>query len=661
MTACFNIGQLWLDAIRASGAERAMQISLLFEWLSNQWRRRFARALVLALIATILAEALSAFGALRGFERYYADLWYRLAGQQAPVTHVVLVKLDEATLADYPDEPLVFWGPRLGQAINTLRQVGVRVIGVDLLFSASPEQWFARLGGTNTAAARRFDLPLRRELASGQVVLAGIQAERETLLPAADYLVVLPNYDVTRYVGVADFLPDADGTLRAFHTSAAPASSPGEPPLLSLPLLLAIHASGQSVRAEQWRFGGRSLQRGQRLSVAFAGPPGSVPSLSLRELLAPDALRNPRVLALRGKVAIIGATYGGMNDVHMTPYGRGLLVAPLMLGVEIQAQTVESMLAGRFVDDVPRTGILLLAGLYALAGAWLWAGLRLPLGVVVLGGALVLAAVGGYMAFLARHLVPVAQLQLSALLAFAGIYGWRFSHGERERSRLRGLFARYVEPRVVDALLASSQPPQLGGELVEVTVLFTDIRNFTSISEQLAATEVVTLLNHYFERACAVLAEEGACVDKFMGDAIMAEFGVPLKTPDHARQALLAAIRLRRVAEDFRGWMQQHHGGRDLPEFRIGIGVHTGVALVGNIGTPSRMEYTAIGDSVNVASRLEGLTKDLGCDIVASQETLAAAGPGFQVGRSATLNVKGRRQAVAVWEVLGQEGTDHEV
>ena len=191
-----------------------------------------------------------------------------------------------------------------------------------------------------------------------------------------------------------------------------------------------------------------------------------------------------------------------------------------------------------------------------------------------------------------------------------------------------------------------------------MTVLFTDIRNFTTISEQLTPQEVVEMLNSYFGRACAVLAEEGACIDKFIGDAIMAEFGVPLKTLDHARRALAAAIRLKQVAEDFRQWMHERFPERNLPEFAIGIGVHTGYAVVGNIGTAQRMEYTAIGDSVNLASRLEGMTKIVGCVILASRDTLESAGAGFSLGRASTVTVKGRAQPVDVWEILGLEASE---
>ena len=628
------------------------------------WRRLGGWGLILALVAIVLAEGLTRSDMLAGVERFYGDLWYRLAGQRAPLDKVALVKLDEATLAEYPEEPLVFWGPRYAQAAAMLREAGAAVIGFDMLFSASPEQWLAKLGGLKADAARDFDQPFRRELASGKVVVAGMQTAQETLLPAADYLVAMPDFDAERFVGAADLLPDSDGTLRNFYPAPLLERVPKEVPLgdnkddvrlLSLPFLLAVHASQQSAAADSWQFGQRTFHLTDRIALAYAGPPGSVTSLSLRELLKPDALSNPRVQALRGKVVIIGASYGGMNDVHLTPYGRGLFDAPLMLGAEIQAQTVDALLSGRFVDELPAVWRILLTALFVLPAALLWWRKRPLAGLVILLLPLGVATLAGYLGFAVHFLVPVGHFQAAAFLAYSGIYGWRFTHGEQERDRLRGIFSRYLEPKVVEALLNSEQLPQLGGEQLEMTVLFTDIRNFTTISEQLTPQEVVEMLNSYFGRACAVLAEEGACIDKFIGDAIMAEFGVPLKTPDHARRALAAAIKLKKVAEEFQQWMHERFPDRTLPEFGIGIGVHTGHAVVGNIGTAQRMEYTAIGDSVNLASRLEGMTKTVGCVILASSDTLESAGAGFALGKSSTVTVKGRAQAVDVWEILGIE------
>jgi adenylate cyclase len=228
----------------------------------------------------------------------------------------------------------------------------------------------------------------------------------------------------------------------------------------------------------------------------------------------------------------------------------------------------------------------------------------------------------------------------------------RLTREERERRRIGQMFGRYVSPQVVKTLLASAELPELGGQSRQISVLFSDIRNFTTFSERLSAREVVEMLNAYLERACAALLAEGATIDKFIGDAIMAEFGAPLVQDDHARRALRAAVALRAVAIEFRGWVEERFAGRDLPQFEIGIGVHSGEAVIGNVGSSVRMEYTAIGDTVNIASRLEGQTKETGAHILASRDTVAMFGSGLVTGTFHSLKVKGRAAPVEAFEIV---------
>ena len=238
-------------------------------------------------------------------------------------------------------------------------------------------------------------------------------------------------------------------------------------------------------------------------------------------------------------------------------------------------------------------------------------------------------------------------------MLFVTAFAVRFRGEARARERLRKLFSKYVSASVVEKIVGSDELPDLRGEAVEVSVLFSDIRNFTTISERLSPHEVVEMLNAYFEKACIPLLAEGGSIDKFIGDAVMVEFGAPVKQTDHALRAIRAAVALERVAHDINLWMARRFFDRGLPEFHIGIGIHTGEVVMGNIGSSQRMEYTAIGDTVNVASRLEGITKTLGCVIAASQRTIDAAGEGVVTGRQEKVQVKGREVPLEVFEVIG--------
>ena len=255
-------------------------------------------------------------------------------------------------------------------------------------------------------------------------------------------------------------------------------------------------------------------------------------------------------------------------------------------------------------------------------------------------------------AFQKFMLFPAAHLQLGLLSGFVMALGTRLTREEREKARIRNMFAGYVSDDVVNMLISSGQKLDMGGQSMHISVLFSDIRNFTTITEKLSAHETVEFLNVYFERVINVIRAEGGRIDKFIGDAVMAEFGVPYAFPDHAARALRAAVAMRNIAEDFKNWMHNRFPDLDLPEFGIGIGIHTGDAVVGNLGSAHRMEFTAIGDTVNVASRLESETKNLRYVIVASAQTVHAAGAGVVTGRHETIAVKGRSEPVEVYEVI---------
>jgi class 3 adenylate cyclase len=161
------------------------------------------------------------------------------------------------------------------------------------------------------------------------------------------------------------------------------------------------------------------------------------------------------------------------------------------------------------------------------------------------------------------------------------------------------------------------------------------------------------MLNAYFSRICEPILAEGGMVDKYIGDAVMAIFGAPVRHADHARRALAAGLGMKQQAEEFRTWMEERFSNRGLPEFRIGVGMHTGLAVIGDIGSAKRSDFTVIGDTVNAASRLEGITKEMGCVLVASAQTVQAAGAGVSTGRCEIVKVKGREEPIKVLEILG--------
>ncbi|MEW6386619.1 MAG: adenylate/guanylate cyclase domain-containing protein [Thermodesulfobacteriota bacterium] len=602
---------------------------------------------LLVVLVSVAVESAAKLGWLEASQHWYYDVWHQLAGRRYQPEQVVIVALDDQTWLEHQEEPLVFWSPYFAQALKVLRQVGARTVGLDLLFSVSAESWLKRLKLPDSEQSRTYDLPFREQLASGPVVLAGklvidFQGKRQVLLPLADYWGSLPGK--LDDLGLVNFYNDPDGVIRRF----IPALAVDEDE---------VWVTFGKLLAERGAPGAPAAEPSGPESISFAGPPGTIPRISFRRLLREGAESDPEIRGLKNKIVIIASEISGQQDVVLTPYARGFITRnPLMMsGAELHGNIVETLLRGRAPRPVPAlVRVLYLMVMLAVGGALFFSLPALP--GLAAGVLLGLAGAGlGFSLFRADLLLPVAEVQLGLLLSYLGILGFRLTGEERERARLRQIFGRYVSEEVVEKLLVSGQP-DLGGEALEVTVLFADIRNFTTISESLNAHEVVEMLNEYFSRVCEPILRQGGTVDKFIGDAVMALFGSPVPHADHARRALGTALEMTQVAREFSAWMEQRFADRSLPEFNIGVGLHTGEAVVGNIGSPKRLEFTSIGDTVNLASRLEGLTKELGWQIVASRETVTAAGPGVVTGRRESLQVKGRQEAVEVLEILGLNG-----
>jgi len=612
--------------------------------------KKFLYGAVLVLLISAGAEVAVRNEWLRLPEAWYYDLWHQLAGRRYEPRHVVIVAIDDQTRLEHQDEPLVFWSPHFARVIGVLRQAGVKIIGLDFLFSVSAESWLKRLKLPESDQSRTYDLPFREQLASGRVILAGdlvydADGKEKALLPLPDYWGSLP--EKLDDVGLVKLYGDSDGVIRGLLTAITTAA--GET-WVTFGKLLAERATA-----------GEAGQEIPSLSfIGFTGPPDTIPRISFRRLLLPGAEHDPQIRSLQDKVVIIAYEPSGIQDMYQTPYARGFLGIPgrLMSGAEVHANIVETLLTGRVPRPVAAAYRLIYLATIIVVGTLLFFRLSPGPGLA----ALVLLAVGvpvcAILLFRRSLLLPVALPQLGLFISYLGVLGLRLSGEERERTRLRQIFGRYVSEEVVEKLLASGRQPDLGGEALTVTVLFSDIRNFTSMSESLTPHEVVEMLNAYFSQVCEPILAQGGTVDKFIGDAVMAVFGSPAPQPDHARRALRAALVMVEKARDFRPWMDARFPNRGLADFQIGIGLHSGEAVVGNIGSPQRFEFTAIGDTVNTASRLEGLTKELGWSIVASSETIAAAGPGVVTGGRKELRVKGRQEPVEVVEVQGLEEND---
>ncbi len=379
-----------------------------------------------------------------------------------------------------------------------------------------------------------------------------------------------------------------------------------------------------------------------RLLVNYLGPAKTFPHYSVSDIL------NGRISAdqLKGKIVIVGATATGIYDLRVTPFST---VYP---GVEIHATIIDNILHRNFLIHSDWIKFL---DICIIIVAGLIMGFAVPRVKAVAGIGLSLALIGAFVlanaAIFIRYNVWMNLIYplLTMMTIYLGITVYRYVTEEREKKKVRGAFQYYLTASVVNEILKDPSKLKLGGDKKNLSVMFSDIRGFTSISEKLTPEELVHLLNEYLTAMTDVVFKYDGLLDKYIGDAIMAVFGAPLDQPDHAIRACRTAIEmmteLRRLREK---WAAE---GR--PDVNIGVGINTGDMVVGNMGSQMRFDYTVMGDSVNLASRLEGTNKEYGTNIIISEFTHEQVKDEFFCRELDFVQVKGKKRPVRIFELFG--------
>jgi adenylate cyclase len=337
-----------------------------------------------------------------------------------------------------------------------------------------------------------------------------------------------------------------------------------------------------------------------------------------------------------------------MHDDRMVPTSDG---AP-MPGVEIHAALYDTLKSGRWLQPIPPLAlagfIFTLGLLIGFLTALMRARFSLPLTVALWVGTVVSA----FVLFDNGWIADVVWPSITIVFAYAGVTLERRITADRERARLRDAFSHYVSQSVVSLILKDPSRLKLGGDKRRMSVLFSDIRGFTSISESMSPEDLVVAMNTYLTRMTDIVFEEGGVLDKYIGDAVMAFWNAPLDQPDHAFHAVKTALAMQEAV----GHMNRD---KELPgglPIKIGIGINTGDMIVGNMGSETRFDYTVIGDNVNLASRLEGLTKEYGVGILVTEATYGDIKDQVLARRVDKVAVKGKSEPVVVYEILGLEG-----
>jgi len=556
----------------------------------------------------------------RTLENQALDAAYRLRPHRPPSKGLLIVAIDEPSLQEihlpWP------WPRQLHAAlVERLRAAGARLIIFALLFSEpSPDPE----GDRQLASAM---------LRAGNVLLA----ETYEVIDEPQFsrrLLVQPVEPLRRAawgLALSMVTPDEDGVVRRFCSTLG-----GRPTLPAL--------------AVQFCLGPTPFPSGPAL-IDFVGPPRSLEIVSYYQLLDAD---NPFPMArVKDRVVWVGRVMEAHDplrksaDALYTPFFAAS--GQLMAGVEVQAHICHTLLGGTPGRELPSYARVAWYFALFLAAGLGFSRLTPAGGLAILAGAIVMLGGTSLMVFMGwRYWLPPVLPSMGLTLVWAGNALSQYLVELREKRWLRHAFSRYLSPRVIELLAGDHLRLDLGGEEMEVTVLFADLAGFTALSEEMPPPELVRTLNEFLTPMTRIILEYEGTLDKYIGDCIMALWGAPLPLRDHAVLACRAALRME---EEFRllqvGWRI-----RGLTRLEVRLGIHSGLVVAGNVGSHERLAYTVLGDTVNLAARLETVNKVYGTHIIISQATRQQLPDTFLVRELDRVQVRGREGPVTIYELL---------
>jgi adenylate cyclase len=589
-------------------------------------RRKRLAALLLGLLPGALGILLVRWPLAASLEFTGLDLLFLLRGLQNPPSQVCIVALDDDSYSELGVPASGGWPRRLhARLIRTLKREGAKAIAFDVVFEGATEG----AGDRDLAAAVS---------QAGNVVL-GSRTEQKSDPRFREARVIDPDEPLARAAA-------AVGDVTAFRQERGLEIRRAWPVLNGRPSL--------GLAAYEVATDDRSKREGKERWIDYYGPARSIQTISYYQAVEPERFLPPGFF--RDKIVFVGLSQAAAageapKDAFQTPFSGG--EHALTYGVEIHATVTANLLEGRRIDRPARATEELLLLVLPLITTFAFMYLR-PLAGAVLFLALDLVPwIVAHLAFTHAHTwVPVMIPSVVQLpMAYVTSLIWYYLTTVRERERIRRAFSFYLSPEMIERIVADPAELNLGGEEIKATALFTDLKDFSAIAESVRPQEMARLLNAYFSQVTRDIFAEGGTLIKFIGDAAFAIWGAPVRLEDHATPACAAALALARAQGKGRV-----DDGSPLSRLVTRIGVHTGYMLVGNLGSEQRFDYTAIGDTVNVASRLEGLNKQFNTLALASGVTIFMTGGRFIVRRLGVVRVAGRSDPIEIFEILGKQG-----
>lgn len=646
------------------------------------WRDRLVAVAIAAIVTAGLAPALPTLAGLSidvGFWLRELAFGPRYAPETSPA---VVIAVDEESSRTEPlaDRPQALWTPELARVIDAVIAGGATVIGFDVIFPTSAS---TIVGPDGDRPLRNYDRgflqSLQRAARQDRIVLSRVQHLQVPIRPHPAQSFAVGNQ---RNIRAVNLIRDDDEVIRRvplyFSADDVGGGVRTEP---SLALELAQRAVGRpATRGPDGRvtFNGQVVPGSERENLVLNFEAGStdIPTYSLVDLVRCAAESDEAFFrrAFQGRVVLIGAVLG-VEDRKLTskrmitaaetgqgprcrlPPPQGLyredVVRDSIPGVYVHATAVNNLLRGDALSETGQVAALTIAFIAALLGA----GATLVMAPLWLLGGVVAgtAAWAGASAYALQHalVLPLFAPPVAVMLSAALTLGWRFIVADRDKRVLRRSFGLYLAPALVDRLVAAERPPELGGEEREVSIFFSDLAGFSKMSQGMAPAALVALMNDYLTAMTDIIEAHGGFVDKYIGDAIVAIFGAPVDSGDHAASAAAAALACQaRLAE-----LNRDDPLLSRAPLAMRIGLNTGTALVGNIGSRRRFNYTVMGDTVNVASRLEGANKAFGLYVLAAEATAAAA-PRIAWREVDRIRVVGRSAPLTVFTPVGDSAPE---
>ena len=578
--------------------------------------QRFYRlALVLAaLFAVGLGAALYAGDLLRRFDLVTVDTRFDLRGERTPPPDVLFVAIDDRT-DDILDDQFPLRRKYHADVIDALSEAGAKVIAYDVQFteeSSSVEDDNRLI--ESVRAADNVVLATSEIGRRGQTRIFGGKEGLEYSRATPSHI-LLPN--------------DPGGTIRRMNVR--------ERGLAGFPVAAVERYRGRPVEVPDGR--------GRKPWIDFRGPEGTVRTVSFADV---QQGRFDRA-AVRGKIVVVGASAVALQDLHRTSVAG----EDLMPGPELQANAIDTVLRGFPLREGPAwldLLLLVLAGAVPpLATLAFGIGRAMALsfaGFAAAAVAIQLAFGDGLIVSVAYPLVAFVLSTVASVVLFGLIAAF-------QREQVRGTFARFVPESVVGEVLSKADGVRLGGTRREVTLLFSDLRGFTSFSERREPDEVIEILNRYLTEMSDAIMSNGGTLVTYMGDGIMAVFGAPLDQPDHADRAIQAGVDMLARMEGFNAWMREEGHGDG---FKMGVGLNSGFVMSGMVGSEKRLEYTTIGDVTNTAARIEGMTKGTPHQLFLSESTeLAQQVQRDDLEHVGDFEVRGRQDKITIFTVRGTQ------